>query len=52
MSWLLPVMALDMVDEAVVNVKVVHMLPMYSSIVIMTVVILAIIRTVGGISII
>ncbi len=30
MSWLLPVMALDMVDEAVVNVKVVRTLPVYS----------------------
>ncbi len=31
MSWLLPVMALDMVDEAVVNTKVVRVLPVYSS---------------------
>ncbi len=34
MSWLLLVMVLDMVDEVVVNVKVVHMLSMYSNIVI------------------
>ncbi len=33
MFWLLPVMALDVVDEAVVNVKLVRMLPVYSSIV-------------------
>ncbi len=31
MFWLLPVMALDMVDEAVVNAKVVRMLPVYSN---------------------
>ncbi len=31
MSWLLPVMALDVVDEAVMNAKVVRVLPMYSS---------------------
>ncbi len=31
MSWLLPVMALDVVDEAVVNAKVVRALPVYSS---------------------
>ncbi len=33
MSWLLPVMALDVVDEAVVNVKVVRALSVYSNIV-------------------
>ncbi len=33
MSWLLPVMALDMVDEAVMNAKVVRVLSVYSSIV-------------------
>ncbi len=32
MSWLLPVMALDVVDEAVVNAKVVRALPVYSNI--------------------
>ncbi len=32
MSWLLPVMALDVVDEVVVNAKVVRALPVYSSI--------------------
>ncbi len=32
MSWLLSVMALDMVDKAVMNAKVVCVLPMYSSI--------------------
>ncbi len=31
MSWLLPVMALDVVDEAVVNAKVVRALAVYSS---------------------
>ncbi len=31
MSWLLPVMALGGVDEVVVNVKVVRVLPVYSS---------------------
>ncbi len=31
MFWLLPVMALDVVDEAVVNAKVVRALPVYSS---------------------
>ncbi len=31
MSWLLPVMALDVVDEAVVNAKVVRALLVYSS---------------------
>ncbi len=33
MFWLLSVMALDMVDEAIVNAKMVHVLPIYSSIV-------------------
>ncbi len=33
MFWLLPVMALDVVDEAVMNAKVVRVLPVYSSIV-------------------
>ncbi len=32
MSWLLPVMALGVVDEAVVNVRMVRALPVYSSI--------------------
>ncbi len=31
MSWLLSVMALDVVDEAVMNAKVVCALPVYSS---------------------
>ncbi len=31
MSWLLPIMALGVVDEAVVNAKVVRVLPVYSS---------------------
>ncbi len=31
MSWLLPIIALDVVDEAVVNAKVVRALPVYSS---------------------
>ncbi len=31
MFWLLPVMALDMMDEAIMNVKVVYILPVYSS---------------------
>ncbi len=31
MFWLLSVMALNVVDEVVVNVKVVRMLPMYSN---------------------
>ncbi len=31
MFWLLPVMAWGVVDEAVVNAKVVHVLPVYSS---------------------
>ncbi len=33
MFWLLPIMTLGVVDETVVNVKVVHALPVYSSIV-------------------
>ncbi len=32
MFWLLPVMVLDVVDEAVMNAKVVRTLPVYSSI--------------------
>ncbi len=31
MFWLLPIMALGVVDEAVVNVKVIHALPVYSN---------------------
>ncbi len=31
MSWLLPIMALDIVDEAVVNAKVICVLPVYSN---------------------